>query len=300
MRIADNMMSSSLATHLSQVSNRLARLQSEVSSGISLQKPSDDPDGALRAAILRSGLSQNAQYQKTVKHAEAWLKSEDTALDTVQRLVREARSIGLESSNPRSVKERETYARQIDQLVDGIKQAANSSDGVHYLFAGFQTLTTPFSGTPGAIAYTGDAGAKTVEISEGMSLTINHSGAQVFNMGGADDATLPDLFETLSTMSAQALAGDTTGLQSSLAELDQHGTRLISLRAETGTRLQQVELGTERLTQTDLVLNDLLGAVESVDITEALVHLKEQENVYQAASYVASALTRGGLLSWMR
>ncbi len=300
MRIANNMMTGNLASHLSRVSARMARLQSEVSSGISLQKPSDDPDGALRAAMLRSGLARTAMFEKTVKYAESWLKSEDTALDTLQRLVREARSIGVAAANPLSAEARETYARQLDQLIDGVKQAANSTDGVHYLFAGFQTLTSPFTGVPGAIGYAGDDGAKSVEMSEGMSLTVNHAGDVVFNMGGAADATLPDLFTTLAAMSGQVRTGDSDGLQQSLADLDQHATRLVSVRAETGTRLQQVELASSHLTQTGLVLQDLLGSVESADITEAIVHLKEQENVYQAASYVASSLMNGGLLYWLK
>ncbi|HOS44793.1 MAG TPA: flagellar hook-associated protein FlgL, partial [Armatimonadota bacterium] len=220
MRIANNMMTGNLASHLSRVSARIARLQVEVASGISLQKPSDDPDGALRAAMLRSGLARTAMYEKTVNYAEAWLKSEDTALDTLQRLVREARAVGIAAANPRSPEERETYARQLDQLIDGVKQAANSTDGVHYLFSGFQTLTTPFTGAPAGIGYAGDAGVKAIEISEGMSLTVNHAGDVVFNMGGAADAALPDLFATLATMSARTRAGDSDGLQQSLAELD--------------------------------------------------------------------------------
>lgn len=300
MRIADEIMSNSMASQLTQVSTRLSRLQSEIASGIKLQRPSDDPDGALRAATLRTGLAKTEQYQKTVDFANSWLKSEDTALDQVQQLIREARSIALAAVNPRSAQERETYAQQVDQIINAMKQTANSTDGAHYLFAGHQTTTTPFTGAPGAIVYAGDVGTRTLEIGEGLPLTLNHSGAQVFNMNGTADATQPDLFETLSAISTQARNGDATGLTQSITELDAHVTRVTGLRAETGTRLQQLELSSSRLSQASEVLNSMLGEVESVDITEALVHLKEQENIYQAASYVASSLSRGGLLSWLR
>jgi flagellar hook-associated protein 3 FlgL len=300
MRIADEMMTSNLASHLGRVSSRLARLQLEVASGIKLQRPSDDPDGALRAATLRTGLAQAEQYKKTVNYASSWLKSEDTALDQVQQLMREVRGIALTAVSPRSEQERETYAQQVDQVIDALKQVANSTDGMHYLFAGHQTLSVPFDGTPGAITYAGDAGNRQLEIGEGLTMSLNHTGGQVFNMGGTADAGLPDLFTTLAAISTQARAGDSTGLTQSIAQLDVHATRVTAIRAQTGTRLQQLEMATSRLTDTTLVLNDLLGEVESVDITEALVHLKEQENVYQAASYVASSLASGGLLSWLR
>jgi flagellin-like hook-associated protein FlgL len=133
-----------------------------------------------------------------------------------------------------------------------------------------------------------------------VTLQFNHSGDQVFNMGGVANPTQPDLFASVSALAADIRSGNIAGIQAQIDELDTHMTRVTAMRAETGNRLQQVNLGADRLDQTKSVLSELLGDTEGSDITVALVQLKEQENVFQAASYVGSTLSQGGLLQWLR
>lgn len=299
MRVPDALRSQLLGDQLSSVASRMSTLQTEVASGIRIQRPSDDPGGALRATNLRTGLAQVAQYQGTVRDSQTWLKSEDVALGNIQDTVRQIRVVALQGANPLPAEARQTLALQVDTLTKTLMQSANSTDGLQFLFAGHKTMVAPFSGTPGAVVYNGDAGTRNVSIGEGMTLQLNHGGAEVFNMGGAADPSLADLFTTMSSLSTAVKNGDQAGIQTALQDIDKHAARITSLRAETGTRLQQVNLASDRLTQSNLVLTDLLSNTESSDITQALVELKTQENVYQAATYVSSTIGKEGLLQWL-
>ncbi|MHB9130813.1 MAG: flagellar hook-associated protein FlgL [Armatimonadota bacterium] len=298
MRVPNSIMVRDVTSRLSQVSEKLSRLQVEVSSGLRIQRPSDDPNGALRATSLRSDLAQFGQYKMATTDSTSWLKSEDVSLGQLQGLIRQVRTHALEASNPQGSESLSAIAAQVDTLNVNLVQVANSSDGTRYLFAGYKTTTVPFSAAPGpAVTYAGDSGARIETIGPGLTLQINHTGDQVFHTGVAGEN---DLFQTVSTLSDAIRTNNRTQITTALNELDAHMARVTSTRAETGVRLQQINLSQDRLDQNTLTLTNLLTNTEGSDLTEALVHLKEQENIFQAATYVASSLAKGGLLNWLR
>lgn len=300
MRIPDARMAYLVGDQLAQTSDRLAKLQIDVSSGVCIRRPSDDPEGAQRALELRSGLARVEQYQSTANDASSWLKTEDSALGSMQTLIRQVRDYALQGNNPLSTESRNALGAQIDAVKKSLMQVANTSDGTRYVFGGFQTLTPPLQQQAGSIQYTGDQGAMTVMLGDDMPMQLNTNGAALFNMGGAADASSSDLFATLDTLSQAVRSGDQTTITSSISDLDTHATRIATARGTTGIRLQQVNLALDRLAQSQDVMNESLTNTEGTDLTSAIVELKTQENVQQAVSYVASNLSRGGLLSWLR
>lgn len=301
MRVPDGIQSQMLMRSLNLSTERLQRYQQEVASGLRIQAPSDDPSGAQRAAALRSGLAQTAEYLKTAKTATAWLKSEDVALGNLTDALRQIRNYALQGNNTLPQESRDVLTRQIKLAADTVMKALNGSDGTRSLFSGHKTTTTPFQGTaPGAVTYSGDDGVRVVEIGDGIQLDLNHSGTELANLGGAADASVPDLFTTINNLMTAVSTGDTAAVATNLTDLDTHMTRVNSVRAETGIKLEQTSVAQDQLSKLDITLTDLLSDIENADITESLVHLKEQENLYQAASYMASQLGKGGLMDWIR
>lgn len=300
MRVPDGMMSQFVSTSLAQISERMQQYQTEIASGIRIQRPSDDPGGAVRAANLRSGLQKLEQYRRSGQDAAAWLSSEDSALNNLQNALRQIRTAAVAGNNPQSADARETLANQISTTAGTVLQSLNASDGSRFLFGGHRTMGTPFTGTaPGAVTYQGDAGVRRVLIGDGNSLDVNHAGDELVNLGGAADATLPDIFQTIAALTTAVSNGDQAGISAGLTQLDAHMQRVNDTRSETGVKLQQVELSLDRITQSSLVLNTQLSDTEGADLTDAVVKLKAQENLYQAATYVSSKLVQGGLLSWL-
>jgi flagellar hook-associated protein 3 FlgL len=288
------------------VTERLDKARAAVASGKRIDRPSDDPSAAAELTRLRGGLSRIGHDQEAARTANLWLKSEDVALGDVQNVLRQVRTSGLAGANPQSSQARAALAVQIRSLGETLLQKANATDGTQPIFAGYKSGATPFGGSLGAVTYAGDAGDRQVTIGEGITLTIGHSGADVFNMdvgGVADtrpDVTQPSLFASVEALATAVEAGDTAAIQQGLAALDAHGERIGQIRVQTGIRLQQVNLAEDRLASAKLTLNDRIGDVEAADLSEALVELQTQENVYQALTYVTSKLGRGGLIDWLR
>lgn len=301
MRVPDNLRLKLMTSNMATAAERLQRYQIELSSGLRIHRPSDDPTGAERAANLRSNLARIAQYEATNKSAQAWLKLEDAALGNIATSLRQIRDYALQAANPNFAGSRDTMVAQIRSQTGFLQQALNTTDGARYLFGGNKTLAMPFQSDPADnIIYTGDAGVRRITLNDSVTLILNHSGSQVTNLGGVADPTLPDLFQTINDLVGAIQAGDHAAITTQIDNLDKHLARVTNIRAETGVRLNQVELAADQLSQTKLTLTNLLNETESADLTEVTVQLKEQENVLQAATYVASTIGRGGLLEWLR
>lgn len=303
MRVPDNLMTNRVITQLNSVTDQISKLQIQISSGVRIQRPSDDPGGALRASNLRSGISLIENHQSVVKDSQQWLKSEDSALGSIQDTLRQIRNLGLQAGNTMDQPARDALKAQVDTLTKTLVQSANSTDGLRYVFAGYQSTQPPFTDDGVTVQYNGDYGKKNVTIIDGVTLELNHDGQEVFNAHAASDPSTPsgpDVFTTVRNLSSAIQSGNMTSINTYMAELDDHISRVGTIRVETGTRLQQTELAGSRLEQSTEVLNSMLSDTEGTDLAEALVHLQEQQNLYQAATYVGSTLARAGLLDWIR
>ena len=102
MRISDSALFNITNNQLSQTSARISTLETEISSGLQIQQPSDNPSGAVQVAQLQDGLAQISQYQTTATQATSWLNTEDSTLQAIQSTISQANSLAVEGANPQS------------------------------------------------------------------------------------------------------------------------------------------------------------------------------------------------------
>jgi flagellar hook-associated protein 3 FlgL len=161
----------------------LAQLYGEISSGVSLTTPSDNPLGAAQAVQLSeqgATLSQYATNQSTgltnLQSEDSTLSSVVSALQGVNTQLLGAGDVTLNDTN------RSAIAATLQQLQGQLMTLANTTaPGGGYLFGGFQTASQPFTqNSAGAVVYNGDDGVSSVQISSSTSVQTADSGAAVF------------------------------------------------------------------------------------------------------------------------
>jgi flagellar hook-associated protein 3 FlgL len=145
---------------------RLARTQTQITTGQRFQTASEDPIAATRAAALDRTLADNAQYERNSNIVEARLSYEEQTLADVT-------SLGSE--------ERRMLANDVRQNLQALMELANKDDANgEYLFAGTSTGTRPFTQGTTGVNYQGDLTNRQVRISSTQSLADSHTGADVF------------------------------------------------------------------------------------------------------------------------
>ncbi|KVE33293.1 flagellar hook-associated protein FlgL [Burkholderia sp. TSV86] len=162
---------------------QLAQLYQQVSSGISLTTPADNPLAAAQAVQLSAASAALAQYTTNQASALSALQTEDATLASVNTQLNSAYSLLMHAGDGGlSDTDRAALAAQLQGVRDHLLTLANTADGAgNYLFAGFQTTTQPFSNKPGGgVTYSGDPGARTVQIADTRTIAQGDDGASVF------------------------------------------------------------------------------------------------------------------------
>ncbi len=321
MRITNKSMNNTMLRNLNQGLGRLDRFQQQLATGKRVLLPSDDPASVTSIMQLKSSLVENEQYIKNVDDAYSWMDSTDTVFDSITNVLHRARELTVYSATDSlSHSDRQTIADEIEQLFGNVLQLANSTHGGKYLFSGQMTTTLPFhrvSTDPSSedymqITYQGgyrdyqnpdnprDLASLNVEIGVGSELAINAINADNRD-GEVTEHLFTPVFDILHNLHHSLKTGDTGSLGTSdLAELDVVFDQILSHRSETGAKMNRVELSRERLTDLKLNLSKLLSNARDVDVTEAIMHLKAEENVYRTALSVGARIIQPSLVDFLR
>lgn len=293
MRITNRLLTERALFNLQRSARRLGALQEQLSTGLKINRPSDDPVGVARALQLRARLAELQRQVQSGDLAQAWLNQTDSALAELTSLLQRAQQLAIQAANGTlTPADRQVIAAELDKLLEHIATVGNSKLGQSYLFAGFKTDRAPFvfiPGPPPTLTYIGDGGVIRREIAPGETIQINLPGTLFL-----------DVFTTLRALRDDLLAPGSTG--PAPGRLDEIAARLDAVqqaRTTIGTQDHRVDLTRERLLSQEIVLTSLRSQVEDTDAAEVTTHLAAQETVYRAALEVTARASQRTLFDFL-
>jgi flagellar hook-associated protein 3 FlgL len=183
MRVSNDTLRSAFLSALDDARRRVLQTQEQVSTGLRVNSPSDDPVAAARVAHLDASLSRLDQYRANAGFARNQLGLEEEAVSEVIGTLQRVRELMLQANNASaSSGDRGVIAAEIRQHRNALLGVANTTDvDGRYLFGGYRESTTPFTIAPGGnVVYNGDQGQRTLQISDSRFVAVNDSGADVF------------------------------------------------------------------------------------------------------------------------
>jgi len=183
MRISTSMLNQDAVNGILADETQVAQTQAELSTGKSINSPSDNPVGEVQLLQLNNTNAQNTQYISNGQAANTNLTLEEQALSTSTTTLQSIRDLVVEAnSGQNSQADLQAIATQISSLESSLQGTANSQNAQgQYLFAGYSSSTQPFvRASSGAIAYLGDAGTSSVAINSGTSVQTGDPGSSVF------------------------------------------------------------------------------------------------------------------------
>jgi flagellar hook-associated protein 3 FlgL len=161
----------------------LFRTQNQIASGRRVVTPADDPVSAARSLEVEQSKAINEQYIRNTDSANASLSASENAIAQVTGLLQDVRTQAVNAGNGAlSTKELASIATELRGRYQELLGLANSTDGNgQYLFSGYQGSTQPFAETaPGTVGYSGDQGARLIQISASRQIPISDAGSAIF------------------------------------------------------------------------------------------------------------------------
>lgn len=269
MRITGNRLIDVSAASTTKNQSAVATAAAELSSGMRVTTPSDDPDAWLAAQRTKLHQALSEGTGAAMQSSRDRLAVSDNALTSLADVLSQVRSLAIQgSSDTYNPANRASLGDQVHGLFLNALDAANArgNDG-EFLFAGSASLTQPFDATG---AYQGDASVREVPSDTALTTGVTIPGTALTAANGVDVLPLLDKIATaLST-------NDLTTLRGSLPDLDTAIKQVSSAHSRTGSAMNVLDQA-----------NTARGVMEQ-DMTAAISKFVEVDAV-SAASELAKA-----------
>ncbi|WP_029233449.1 flagellin N-terminal helical domain-containing protein [Butyrivibrio sp. VCB2006] len=144
MRITNKIMQNNSLYNINNNKITEDQLNTMMSTGKKLTRPSDDPVIAIRALRLRSNVTQLSQYyEKNAKDAESWLNVTADALSTITSVLTDSvKQATKGASKDLTLDDLETIITQMDALAKEYYSTGNVDYAGRYVFTGYRTDTS--------------------------------------------------------------------------------------------------------------------------------------------------------------
>jgi flagellar hook-associated protein 3 FlgL len=298
-RVATSAALARVGTDLSRTYNKMADVQSQITTGKRLQRPSDNPSGVANALEGRATQRRMEQHAANATDAAGWLKVTDDTLVGLQEQAIAAKSQMTAAVNGAGgASALEAIAADLDQVKAAMVQLANSTYQGRSIFGGTAAVNTAAYSTSGV--YNGDAGVVNRTVDDGVTLQVNQTGTDIFGTRNASDPLKGDMFQVLDAMSSAARSGSPADMTAASAAFQTAVDRMSEAQIRVGGASVQVENTINRNESMMLDVKDRLASIEDVDLAEAIIGLRSNEAAYQAALGVTARVIQPSLLDFLR
>ena len=159
----------------------ILRLQTQLSTGIRLQVPSDDPTAALQGIDLQRLISLNAQAQTNNSTSQSYLSATDSTLANVATLLNQVQSTALGAvGTTASDSDRQAALATVASALQSLLNTANQQVNGRYLFGGSLSGQIPYSQANGGVVYSGNENSLYSYSDTNLLTATNTPGSQVF------------------------------------------------------------------------------------------------------------------------
>ncbi|MDQ2865187.1 MAG: flagellar hook-associated protein FlgL [Candidatus Eremiobacteraeota bacterium] len=173
----------------------------ELSTGKSLNVPSDDPTVIAQDLAVRNDSAVSTQIGNNLTNLNNELTTVDGSLSSLTNILQGARQLAVSAaSGTVTPAQQKVISTQVDQLLQEAVGLANTQYGGAYVFTGTATATSlppvQTNGTPisGVTAQTNDV-VQQQDLPNGQKIASNLTLKQTFNFNAPDGS--PDVFQTL-------------------------------------------------------------------------------------------------------
>ncbi len=297
MRVATNSYANELISQVNNLSSQMDNLESEVTTGLSVQAPSDNPGAMVTTLNDLASQSSQQQYSSNISTLQSQANSIYSALDSLQTITSQAQSIATEASSATASQTTlNDYASQVTSLIQQAAELVNSKDPEtgQYLFGGTNSGQQPFSVTTDAngnvtgVTYQGNSSVNQADIGQGTSISVAVPGVNNSGTGPqgliTDRRTGADLFNHLIALQNDLESGNTSSISSTdapnLQKDEDNMTYQVAYNGNVQTRLNTAS---SFASSQSTALTQGITNASSADAVQAMVKLNETQNAYEAA-----------------
>jgi flagellar hook-associated protein 3 FlgL len=297
MRITNNMVTTSVLAELQQLDSRQSDLQTEVSSGLAVTQPSDNP-GVFGQVIQEEGQSnQLAQFNQNATQALNVANASYAGISSLTSIYDRATQLATLGTGTLGSSANAGYADELNQLIQQAVTVANSQSDGNYLYAGTAVDTPPFTATTDsngnitAVAYVGNSSQTSIPLSATSSVAPSTS--------GATNSGLAAMINQMIAVRTALTNNDATGLATAATGLNNAGDTLSTAAADNGAVQLRIQSEQTQEQSGATEVSSLISSQTDANLPSTITELNQAQLAYQAAMETAVKVMQLSLTQYL-
>lgn len=284
-----------LLAALERVSQDQQKVLKQLSSGLKVQTPSDDPSAAAALVNIQADDAEALQYLSNVKNMRMQMQAADSALNSVGLVLQRAVVLGVEGgTGTLSDADRSAIATELSGIKDQLLELANSSLQGTYLFSGTKVTTAPYAvdGSQSAgIDYQGNSTSNQIEVGQGYWIRANVPGISIF--GDGQTGTFKALSDLITAVQ------NNTGVDVANGAVRNAIEQVSVARVHYGNAMNQLDSAQDIMNNRHIQLQQQVNNLAAVDMAQAASNLVSAETSRNALLDVISRSTARNLFDYL-
>ncbi|HTW57899.1 MAG TPA: flagellar hook-associated protein FlgL [Terriglobales bacterium] len=270
----------------------------QISSGLSVNVPSDDPAAAAGLVENANQTSQADQFLRSIGSVQGELQNADSTLNSVTTILQQAISLGVEGANGTvNAADQQALAVQVQGIQSQLVNLANLSYQGNYVFAGTATQTAPYvldPTSPSGVDYVGNSGVNSITIGTQFTVQTNLPGSELFSSPGND------AFQALQDLITGLQSGNTTAISTAVGEVTGASNYIDQQRVFYGNTLNQLDSQTTYLNSDITQLATQQNTLGGADLPAVITNLQTGELSRQATLESMSDTLQSDLFNYLK
>jgi len=282
---------------LDQLQNRITVTNQQITSGIDVNQPSDNPNAIEPILAAQAEIARITQVQTNLNQVKTVASTADSALATANTVINQLISIGAQGATVTTTQDtRTSLAQEVEQLEQQLVSLANTTVQGNYIFGGDNPGTAPyfFDGTnPPTANVAKPTNTGTVRDAEGNAIIPSLTAQQLF------DSPSGSVLQATDALRQALLNNQPADVGTALDSLKTADTQL-NLGAESYGAIEDwINNASTDASQRITSLQSQLSGLRDTDVVQAASQLTLDETAYQAAIQAQATLPTKNLFSYL-
>lgn len=295
MRITQQTIFSSFMRDINTNRGEMAEIQSALSSGRQVRRPSQDPIAFESSRLIEDNIRKNEQFQSNIESGLRQARLAQGAMDdAVDGLIKIKELIVQGSSSSLGANERENIAEEVSGLRKSLVNTFNRSYGDRHMFAGTKSDQPPFDlQNDGTVINNSNNTPPGITAGDGVKIDIGIDGKELTN---TDEG---QLFDIIGDVEQALRDNDVEAINNMIPAQDEAIEHVTNLASKLGDNINRMEFMNEQYESTKITQKSDVSDLVDTDYAQAFSKLQRNQVAYESAMAVHSKMFENTLLNYI-
>src|SRR5690242_6383235 len=291
---------------LASLNARIAKTQAQLTSGVRISQPSDDPSAVGDVLQLQSDIGRITQVAANLNNVKNEVDSASGVVQDAVSLLDQARSLaaqGASATLPASA--RSALAAQAEQILSALVNASRATFDGRYLFSGDSSSQPAYdvnlANANGVDRLLTAPATRLIQDSSGVVFAVSKTAQDLFDHRNPDDSLAADnVFAAVNSLRVALLNNDQGGVAAAAASIQKAQDYLSLQGAFYGAVQNRITNALDIAQKFQLQWKTQLSNERDTDVAAAATDLTQEQLSQQAAMQAQSAIPRTTLFDFLK